>query len=79
MENYLGKCQYCGNEQPFIAESQEAADEQVSNKCDCGQASTAQKKQKLMERINYIAAGKYSPAFESLSEEKVKMLRQGGV
>lgn len=78
MDTYQGRCKYCGQEQPIMAENQEAADKQVSDKCDCGQASTAQKKQKLMERINYIAAGKYSPAFEALSEEKVKMLRQGG-
>lgn len=78
MENYLGKCQYCGNEQPILAESQETADEQVSNRCDCGRASTAQKKARLMERINYIAKGEYSPAFEQLTEPQIKMLRQGG-
>ena len=78
MENYLGKCQFCGNEQPIMADSQIDADEQVSNGCDCGQASAAQKKAKLMERINYIAAGKYNPAFSELTEEQTKMLRQGG-
>lgn len=78
MDTYQGKCRYCGQEQPVMAESQETADEYVSNRCDCGQASEAQKKAKLIERINYIAKGGYNPAFEQLTEPQVKMLRQGG-
>ena len=78
MDTYQGTCKYCGAVQPIMAESQEAADEQISAKCDCGSASTAQKKAKLMERINYIAAGKYNPAFAELTEDQTKILRQGG-
>lgn len=78
MNTYQGICKYCGNTQPVMAESQEAADEIVSEKCDCGAAAAEEKKAKLMGRINYIAAAAYNETFEPLPEAQVTMLRQGG-
>lgn len=79
MDTYQGKCRFCGNEQPIMAESQEDADEIVSGSCGCGAASFEQKKAKLMERIAYIAKGDYAPQFAHLTEKTVRMLRAGGV
>ena len=78
MNIYQGICKYCGNTQPVMAESQEAANEIVSGKCDCGAAAAEEKKAKLMERINYIAAAAYNETFEVLPEAQAAMLRQGG-
>lgn len=78
MKTYQGVCKYCGNIQPVMASTQEEADEIVSGKCDCGVAKTEEKKTKLMERINYIAAAAYNETFESLPQEQVEMLRQAG-
>lgn len=79
MNAYQGKCLYCGNEQPIMAESQEIANKEVSNTCSCNGASFHQKKGKLMERINYIAKGEYNPIFPPLTEDQTEMLRDGGV
>lgn len=78
MDTYQAKCKYCGNEQPIMAENQEDADEEMSNKCECGSASTEQKKAKLMERINYICKGAYNPALIELTLDQTEMIRQGG-
>lgn len=79
MDTYQGTCKYCGNEQPIIAENQETADEDMSNKCECGSASAEQKKAKLMERINYICKGKYNPTLSELTPDQTEMIRQGGL
>lgn len=79
MDTYEGKCKYCGAEKPVMAESQAAADEEISNTCNCGGASIEQKKAKLMERINFIARGSQEKAMAPLSEERTKMLRRAGV
>ena len=79
MDTYQAKCSYCGAEQPIMAESQEAADEEMSNTCQCGAASKLQKQNKLMERIVYIAKGDYDEAFEELTAEQTKMLRRAGM
>lgn len=79
MDTYEGKCKYCGTEKLIMAESQAAADEEISNTCSCGAASTEQKKAKLMERINFIARGSQEKAMAPLSEERTKMLRRAGV
>lgn len=78
MDTYEGKCKYCGIEKPIMAESQDAADEEISNTCSCGAASIEQRKAKLMERINYIARGSQEKALATLSEEQTKMLRRAG-
>lgn len=79
MDTYEGKCKYCGAEKPIMAESQAAADEEISNTCDYGAASIEQRKAKLMECINFIARGNKEKAMKSLSEEVTKMLRRAGV
>lgn len=78
MDTYQGKCRYCGQEQPVMAASQEAADDHVSDNCDCGQASVEQKKSRLMAEINRIAKASENPAFDTLDEDKIRLLRQGG-
>lgn len=79
MDTYEGKCKYCGAEKLIMAESQAAADEEISNTCGCETASIEQRKAKLMERINFIARGNKEKAMKPLSEEVTKMLRRAGV
>ena len=78
MDTYEGKCKYCGAENMVMAESQEAADEEISYRCDCGGASLEEKKAILMERINYIARGNPEKALKPLDEEQTRMLRRAG-
>lgn len=78
MDTYQGICKYCGEQQPIMAEDQTDADEQVSNKCDCGGAAKEQIKAKLMSRIIYIAKGDYDPTFTELSEPMIKILKTAG-
>lgn len=78
MDTYQGTCKYCGAVQPIMAVSQEAADEEMSNTCDCRGAEMEQKQIMLMQQISYIAQGDYDDAFLPLSEMVVKMLKQAG-
>ena len=79
MDTYRGRCQFCGEEQPIMAENQEMADNIVSGSCKCSGATIAKRQAILMQRINYIAAASHNDTFSPLSESEVRMLRQGGI
>ena len=36
MDNYMGRCEYCGKEMGIMAESQEEANHIVAKECFCG-------------------------------------------
>lgn len=78
MDTYQGKCQFCGEEQPIMAESQEMADNIVSGSCKCSGATVAKRQAILMQRINYISAAGYSDTFSPLQEPQIKTLHKGG-
>ncbi|NBH61597.1 hypothetical protein D1155_08040 [Anaerotruncus sp. 80] len=76
MDTYQGTCKYCGNMKPIIEESQEAADERVSNECACGGAKLEEVKARLMANINFIARKNEGKALSQLAEEQVKLLKR---
>ena len=42
MDNYMGRCEYCGKEMGIMAESQEEANHIVAKECFCGGAKQAE-------------------------------------
>ena len=42
MDNYMGRCEYCGKEMGIMAESQEEANRIVAKECFCGGAQQAE-------------------------------------
>ena len=42
MDNYMGRCEYCGKEIGIMAESQEEANHIVAKECFCGGAKQAE-------------------------------------
>ena len=79
MDTYQGTCKYCGNEKSIMAESQSAADEQVSKDCSCGGAKLEKIKARLMANINFISRKNEGKALSQLSEEQVKMLKRAAI
>lgn len=69
MDTYQGTCKYCGNIKPIMAESQEAADERVSDECLCGSKRLEKIKARLMANINFIARKNEGKALSQLTEE----------
>lgn len=78
MDTYQGTCRYCGDIKPIMAESQEAADERVSNDCVCCGAKIEEIKARLMANINFISRKNEEKALSQLTEEQVKLLKSAG-
>ena len=55
MENFMGVCQYCGQETGVIAESQIIANQLVTESCNCKMAGKVRKKEKLKEALQELA------------------------
>ena len=79
MDTYQGMCKYCGEIKPIMAESQDAADERVSNECSCGGAKLEGIKARLMANINFISRENEDKALSQLTEEQVKMLKRAAI
>ena len=79
MDTYQGTCKYCGETKPIMEESQDAADERVSNKCSCGGAKLEKIKARLMANIDFISRKNEEKALSQLSEEQVKMLKRAAI
>ncbi|WP_251612977.1 hypothetical protein [Senimuribacter intestinalis] len=79
MDTYQGMCKYCGEIKPIMAESQDAADERVSNECSCGGAKLEGIKARLMANINFISRENKDKALSQLTEEQVKMLKRAAI
>lgn len=79
MDTYQGTCKYCGETKPTMEESQDAADERVSNECSCGGAKLEEVKVRLMANINFISRKNEGKALSQLSEEQVKMLKRAAI
>ncbi|MCI7300999.1 MAG: hypothetical protein SOR93_14170 [Clostridiales Family XIII bacterium] len=62
MNTYEGQCKYCGNIQPIMAMDQIDANEQISEKCDCGGAETERRKASLLKNLNDVV-GKNAPNY----------------
>lgn len=78
MDTYQGTCKYCGDIKPIMAQSQDAADERVSNECACGGAKLEEIKARLMANINFISRKNEEKALSQLTEEQVKILKRVG-
>lgn len=70
MNTTVGRCKYCGAEQTVIAESQEDADRQVMEACDCEGVSIDRKKERLHIIVDRLA-GEMAPeeGFEAVDPE----------
>ena len=51
MENYMGRCIYCGHERGVMAESQEQADAEITASCSCSGAKSAEKLKQVNEKL----------------------------
>lgn len=58
MKNYMGKCEYCGNEYGIMAKTQAEADAEAEKQCDCRGARVAEKKRKLSEELELFIGEK---------------------
>lgn len=76
MDTYQGTCKYCGDIKPIVAESQEAADERVSNECSCGGKKLEEIKARVMANIDFLARKNEGKALSQLAEEQVKLLKR---
>jgi len=76
METFTGKCKYCGNEQPVMAESQEAADEMVSADCECSGAETSDKRSHMKSNIQQICSNDFNGAFEPLEQSAINAIKE---
>lgn len=76
MDTYQGTCKYCGDIKPIMAESQEAADERVSNECSCGGKKLEEIKARVMANIDFLARKNEGKALSQLAEEQVKLLKR---
>lgn len=87
MRDYDGVCKYCGDKQPILAESQAEADELTSERCSCGGATKAKKREMLSKNIESICgdgSGEYGydrvpDAVKALINEAGERVLQGEI
>lgn len=83
MDNYMGRCEYCGKEMGIMAESQEEANHIVSKECFCGGAKQVEeierKKQELRTQLDQLTGPDCEELnFIPLPEELRDILNQIG-
>lgn len=83
MDNYMGRCEYCGKEMGIMAESQEEANHIVAKECFCGGAKQAEeierKKQELRTQLDQLTGPDCEELnFIPLPEELRDILNQIG-
>lgn len=68
MENLVGICKYCGAQMGVLAQNQTEADRMAEEKCTCGGAKKARKKESVLKEINNIIGPGCAEGFSPVEE-----------
>lgn len=80
MQTFEGTCRFCGQIQPVMAESFEAADLIVTDRCNCDGAALEKRKACLRENIVEVAgSGCEKYGFNPLDIEIIDLIYAAGV
>lgn len=78
IQNFMGRCKYCGNEVGIMAESQFEADREVAERCKCGGAETERKKIEMATEVDYLIGKNCADesGFRPLKEEMYLLIHK---
>lgn len=79
MENYVGRCKYCGYEMTVLAYSQQAADAEAERACGCDGAQKAFKKARFADELEMLAGARAEEKnFVQVSPEVYGVIKKTG-